>query len=155
MQTNVIARIKSAPRATVIGVVLGIALLLVGWGVLVGGTEHRRLSVGEHVYQLEVVRTSANRQKGLSGRASLPKNQGMLFVYRQEGERCFWMKDMRFSLDIIWLNAQKEVVHVVAEAQPGPPVVAMCSPKPAQFVIELSAGEARAAGVTKGTRLNF
>lgn len=53
---------------------------------------------------VEVAGTPAEHIKGLSGRKLLEENHGMLFVFEQEGSPSFWMYDMRFPLDILWIN---------------------------------------------------
>ena len=60
-------------------------------------------------FDLEVVATEETRQKGLGGRDALCSNCGMLFVFSQSGNHSFWMKDMRFNLDIIWISGGKIV----------------------------------------------
>src|SRR5688500_16424694 len=62
--------------------------------------------------KLIVAKSESDRSKGLSGRNNLAKDQGMLFVFPQPGEYAFWMKDMKFAIDIIYINKDK-VVYVV------------------------------------------
>ena len=58
------------------------------------------------VIQAEVVSRLADLRQGLSGRASLPTDHGMLFVFSKSDIYEFWMKDMKFPLDIIWINTK-------------------------------------------------
>ncbi|MDZ4221625.1 MAG: DUF192 domain-containing protein, partial [Patescibacteria group bacterium] len=62
-----------------------------------------RMRVGEAMVSVEVVRTSRDQSLGLSNRESLPQNAGMLFVYDDALVRDFWMRGMRFPLDVIWI----------------------------------------------------
>jgi uncharacterized membrane protein (UPF0127 family) len=57
----------------------------------------------------EIVHTDAEQQLGLGNRFSLPQGQGMLFYYERPGSRIFWMKNMNFSIDIIWFLGNKAV----------------------------------------------
>jgi uncharacterized protein len=68
------------------------------------------LRVGNNQYQTEVSRTSEERARGLSFRDELCEDCAMLFVFDDPGQYGFWMKDMRFSLDIFWIQDGK-VIH--------------------------------------------
>lgn len=112
-----------------------------------------KLKVGSRDYSLLTAATAAAREKGLSGRASLPKNQAMLFIFPAEASQCFWMKDMRFPLDTLWLDAHKKVTatqsNVAADSYPQ----TFCHD--GQYVIELNAGQVRATGLITGQTLRF
>jgi len=64
---------------------------------------------------VEVAQTDAARQQGLSGREFLAENKGMLFEFTRAGKYSFWMKDMKFPLDFIWIRDNKvvEITHNV------------------------------------------
>ncbi len=64
---------------------------------------------------VEVADTAEERERGLSGRESLEENQGMLFVFEKPDAYRFWMKGMRFPIDILWLNENKKIVGVEAD----------------------------------------
>ena len=68
------------------------------------GQNKMSFSLAGHDLQLEIARTPAQQVQGLSGRAQLDWGQGMLFVYDGYVQPGFWMKDMNFSLDIIWIR---------------------------------------------------
>lgn len=104
-------------------------------------------------YHLEVAKTVDEQRQGLSGRASLAKRDGMLFMFDTQEEQCFWMKDMRFPLDIIWVDESLKVTAVRSNVQPSTYPDAFCAE--ARFVIELNAGQAAQAGLTTGQRLTF
>ncbi len=91
---------------------------------------------------VEVVSTKADLMRGLSGRALLREGQGMLFVFDKVGSYEFWMKDMQFALDILWLDSKGAIVHYVENV---PPCTSKDCPRyksdqPAQMVLELKAG---------------
>jgi uncharacterized membrane protein (UPF0127 family) len=65
-----------------------------------------------------LARSQAQREEGLMTIRALGKNQGMLFIFESEGYYGFWMKNMRFALDIIWINAQKKVIEISANVSP-------------------------------------
>ncbi|PID31097.1 hypothetical protein CSA80_03110 [Candidatus Saccharibacteria bacterium] len=113
------------------------------------------LTVGGQYYTLTVAANDEARSKGLGGRRDMARNEGMLFVFEREAVRCFWMKNMQFSIDIIWLNAAKQVVHVEPNLSPKTFPKSFCPAKPAQYVVELRAGEAARSGVKNGQKLDF
>lgn len=98
----------------------------------------------------EVADTVEARAQGLSGRRELLEGSGMWFVFEEEGEYGFWMKDMRFSIDIIWLDARLRIVDMWENASPDSfPEVVM--PKvPARYVLEVPAGFAAAHSLAVG-----
>jgi hypothetical protein len=105
------------------------------------------LTAGSHRYFLQLALTSAQQARGLGYRARLPVSSGMLFVFPLSGTRCFWMKGMRFALDIIWLSPSDEVVTVHRDLLPKDPSI-YCAVS--QDVVELDAGQAHAAGIDVG-----
>ena len=106
------------------------------------------LIAGDHHYELEMATTTAQQQLGLGNRASLPVSSGMLFVFPSSAEHCFWMKGMRFALDIIWLTPHDKVVSVEAHLLPKSYPSAYCAVS--EDVMELNAGQAQAAGIAVG-----
>lgn len=68
--------------------------------------------------KVEIVDNDESRRIGLSGRDSLGLDEGMLFVFDTEGEHVFWMRGMRFPLDIIWINKNKRVVYIAKNVPP-------------------------------------
>ncbi len=65
--------------------------------------------IGETTIKVQVADTVKTRMEGLSGREKLEDNEGMLFVFPFSGKHGFWMKDMNFNLDIIWIKENKVV----------------------------------------------
>lgn len=113
------------------------------------------------VFTLELASTAEERGLGLGRRDSLPADAGMLFDLGEERVPSFWMKDMRFPLDMVWIDAQRRVVSVTANVEaerPGTPDSALrrYSPEaPVRYVLELNAGRAASAGIEPGDVLRF
>lgn len=97
-----------------------------------------------------IASTDASRELGLGGRTGLAPDEGMLFVFRQDGLYQFWMKDMRFSIDILWLTADGKVIYIVPNLSPSTYPQAFGPAAQARYVLELSAGYAAAHGVKVG-----
>ena len=68
-----------------------------------------QVEINDQKISVEVVKDLESQVKGLSGRKSLPQNAGMLFVYNEKDFRTFWMRDMEFAIDIIWIDGEKIV----------------------------------------------
>ncbi|MFA4937583.1 MAG: DUF192 domain-containing protein [Patescibacteria group bacterium] len=103
----------------------------------------QRLQIGESVISVEIADTSIKQIKGLSGRDSLAADSGMLFVYNAPTKNHFWMKDMKFALDFIWIiNGQ--VIQL--DQNIAPPITSADEPSriyPQDYydmVLEVSAG---------------
>jgi len=105
---------------------------------------------------LYIADSPEERSKGLSGRASLKAQRGMVFIFESPSEQCFWMKDTLIPLDMIWLDESRNVTKIQANVQPSSYPSSFCSDKPAdKYVIELNAGEAEALGINVGQTLSF
>ncbi len=105
---------------------------------------------------VEVMNTSEQRAKGLSGRDSLKDSEGMLFVFDETStENCFWMRDMKFSIDMVWLSEDKEVVTVKSDVSASTYPDTFCPDTPAKYGLEVRAGRAGQLGIATNTVLRF
>lgn len=155
MPNNETAKTKSAPKRLRGWGLLAGALLIVA-GVIIWQTvsvERMTVRLGTHDYTLVRATTSEQKQKGLGGTASLGEDQGMFFGSNRESETCFWMKDMRYSLDIIWLSSDKKVAHIEHNVAPGTYPKTFCHD--GQYVIEINAGQAAKSGIKTGQSVAF
>ncbi|MDD9800948.1 MAG: DUF192 domain-containing protein [Deltaproteobacteria bacterium] len=101
------------------------------------------LYIGAQRIQVQVADTPARRARGLSGRAGLAPGRGVYFPFEKADLHSFWMKDMHFDIDIIWLR-ENRIVHMeqrVPHAVPPPPP-ALTPGAPADAVLEVPAGSA-------------
>ncbi len=114
------------------------------------------LQMGGATYTLQIADTPDKQTLGLGKRDNMMPRAGMIFPYAQPADDlCFWMKDMRFSLDIIWLDAQKQITLIEPSLSPATYPHSYCPPVPSQYVIELNAGKAHALGLHQGQKLDF
>ncbi len=112
------------------------------------------ITVNLHSLKLEIADTLAAQQRGLGGRVSLASDQGMLFVFDRPGRYPFWMKDVAFPLDIIWLK--QGIVQEVAQFESVTDAILIPSYTPryaADRVIEVNAGVAQQFGLKPGVRV--
>ncbi len=103
---------------------------------------------------IEVADTPYERETGLMYRSSMENNQGMLFVFDEETQRSFYMKNTEIPLDIIYLNKNLEVVTIIHNAAPMNEQ-SLPSKVPAQFVLELLGGQSSALGILKGDQISY
>jgi uncharacterized membrane protein (UPF0127 family) len=133
------------------GVVLmrdrGVARDLVGAGAHARATLNLREGLRVTV---EVADTPALRVQGLSGRAPFSDDEGMLFVFPEDGDLPIWMKDMNFALDIIWIDQAGRIVHIEPSVQPDSYPRIYKAGTPARYVLELRAGFADIRNVRVG-----
>ncbi len=102
----------------------------------------------------EVVSTEAARERGLGGRSSIDADKGMLFVFDSQGLHGFWMKDMQFPIDIVWMNSGKIVsIEENVDPQIGARTSELKNYFPETFddsVLELQAGRVKTLGARVG-----
>lgn len=111
------------------------------------------LQIGNAMLEVELATTDAERSQGLSGRTSLPEGKGMFFVFDSPGNWGIWMKDMHFPIDIIWADQNGEVITVVENATPESYPKSFYPSVPAQYVLEVPAGFAKAHAIAEGSIL--
>lgn len=99
--------------------------------------------------------TQDERAKGLSGLKSLGTREGMLFIFPKSDFHGFWMKDMLFSIDIIWLGADFKIKSIAKGVKPESFPKIFRPEKESRFVLEVNAGFADEYGLKIGDRANF
>lgn len=97
-----------------------------------------------------VADTPFERQKGLSGKHIINDKSGMFFVFEEADTHGFWMKDMSFPIDILWMNEMHEIVHIEENVSPDSYPVVLTPPVPAKYVLEVNAGWAERNNVKLG-----
>jgi uncharacterized membrane protein (UPF0127 family) len=109
------------------------------------------------VLQVEVMIKDEDRALGLMFRPSLPEDRGMLFLFEDVDFHGIWMKNCKFPIDILWLDADKKVVHVQEKAPPclKEPCPVYSPLRRASYVVELNAGQARREKAVVGEAVSF
>ncbi|HLC85174.1 MAG TPA: DUF192 domain-containing protein [Candidatus Nanoarchaeia archaeon] len=112
---------------------------------------------GDHVVGVDIADSIEERARGLMNVSYLPEDQGMLFIFEEEGIPRFWMKDTLISLDLIFISKKKEIVSIIEGAQPeqGPEYTIHSPEKPVLYVLELNAGWAAEQKLKKGDKIIF
>lgn len=114
------------------------------------------IKINNTVISVEIADEAEERWQGLSGRKSIDKDSGMLFIFPQKQVQNFWMKDMNFPLDIIWI-ADNKVVKIDENLPPaGPePDITYSSVHPVNYVLEVNAGFAAERGIRVGDEAEY
>ena len=114
----------------------------------------KEVYIGISTVVVDVADTSQLHAKGLSGRTSLEPGQGMLFVFEEEGEHGIWMKDMLFSIDILWIAGDGTIITIARDVSPDTYPKAFHASRPtAKYVLEVPAGYVDEIGVAVGDKV--
>jgi uncharacterized protein len=117
---------------------------------------HTMLHIGDGIFKTRVAKTLDEREKGLSNTPTLREDQALLFVFGVDGKWTIWMKDMNYPIDIVWLDKDKKVVHIVKNAPPESyPDETFVSKDDARYVIEFLAGTADKKSIKIGEKADF
>ena len=133
-----------------------ILFLILFFGVF-SKKKQSQVCFNNHCFEIEIAQTLTQRAKGLMFREGLEKNQGMLFVFKTEKKHSFWMKNLSFPLDIIWLDKNKEVVFISSNNQPCDNLkcVAIKPSENAKYVLEINKGIVEEIDLKIGDKLIF
>lgn len=112
------------------------------------------LTVGGHQLTVGVAETPEAITRGLSGQPSLGDDEGLLFVFPQKDFYPFWMKEMRFSIDILWLDEEGRVVEVSRQLTPDSYPQIFVPKVPVRYVLEVKAGWADRYGIREGKKVS-
>ena len=112
--------------------------------------------INNHAVAVEIADEFNEWQQGLSDRKVLAENKSMLFVFPDRQVRCFWMKNMNFALDIIWLDGEK-IIKIDKDAQPEgkKPARKYSSVVPINYVLEVNAGWCDKHNIKTGDEVEF
>ncbi|HWO07427.1 MAG TPA: DUF192 domain-containing protein [Candidatus Paceibacterota bacterium] len=141
--------------------ILGLVLAITALGVLFWSYSSpeitimptRTLLIDGTAVHVAVANTPESRAKGLSGTSSLAEGEGMLFVFDDDDRHMFWMKDMVFSIDILWADRDGRVVHIEQSVSPETFPQTFAPPVPARYALEVPAGFAAARDIKIGSVL--
>jgi len=127
-------------------------------------TESAQTQKGEHaevkIKTLSVIAKISDepkeRQAGLSDFPSLALNEGMLFIFDKSDRYVFWMKNMEFAIDIIWIDEQKKIVDIAVNVSPEPNKNEKELTKSnAKYVLEINAGLSSLNNLQVGDQASF
>ena len=104
---------------------------------------NKTITIDKQTFNIQVVQKPLEMERGLSGRTKIADDQGMLFLFENKGDHAFWMKEMNFPLDMIFLDDNKIVSITQNAPAPTSPTSSLPlyrSAQPANKVLEINAG---------------
>jgi len=135
---------------------LAAALLLPGWAIAQPAPQMNlqrvKLNAGLYVIDAQVAQTPEQRQIGLMMRQDMPQHEGMIFVFEQASEQCFWMKNTLLPLTAAFVADDGTIVNM-ADMKPQT-TDSHCSAKPVRYVLEMNKGWFAKKGIKPGSRLS-
>lgn len=116
-----------------------------------------KICFGRACFLVEIADEEAEWKKGLMVRDSLLPDHGMLFIFDKERELSFWMEEMKFPLDMIFMDQNFRVIQIFENNQPceGAACPIVKPEKRAKYVLEINAGLAMKKGISPGQRAEF
>ncbi len=111
-------------------------------------------STGSKTISAEIADTPQKQSDGLMNRNSLAPDAGMLFLFQKDKQNGFWMKDTFISLDILFINAQKQILYI-AENTTVLSETPIIPSTPYRFVLEVNAGYCQKHGIHVGDTIQF
>ncbi len=123
-------------------------------------SKNSTVTIDNHAFSVEVVKTVADQEKGLSGRNSLGQNNGMLFLFNHPDIYAFWMRNMKFPLDIIYIR-NKKIVNIYKNIPTVPSntdisnIPQVKPSQPADSVLEINAGYSQKYNFKEGDSVNL
>jgi uncharacterized protein len=109
-----------------------------------------RLSTGMHVVQVMVAQTPQQLSTGLMFRKTMGTNDGMLFVFDEPSQQCFWMKNTLLPLSIAFIDDSGTVANI--DDMKPQTLDSHCSTKPVRFVLEMNVGWFDKRGIKAGSK---
>ena len=94
---------KSTIFLLLLAIIFFTAAITVRWWSSPSRLGDATVKIRDTVIRVEIANTKTKREKGLGGRSSLNEGEGMLFLFPKKDQYTFWMKDMQFPIDIIWI----------------------------------------------------
>ena len=122
------------------------------------GYQHVNVTLNGLVLVADIAATDEQRTNGLSVKDRLDENEAMLFVFDYEALHTFWMKNMKFPIDIIWIDSDKTVVYIEHNVEPCSSDIFCPVFRPdhdSLYVLETIGGFAEMHDIVKGTIVEF
>tara|TARA_B100000315_G_C14397926_1_gene505091 strand:+ start:63 stop:512 length:450 start_codon:yes stop_codon:yes gene_type:complete len=119
-------------------------------------TKNGKVTINNKTFKVELLKEGWELQKGLSGREKLSKNKGILFIFPKADKHSFWMKEMKFSIDILWIDNDKIIDIKEKLAIPITHNLKRYTPSStAKYVLEINSGLSEKYGFKVGDKVKL
>ncbi|MGC8479710.1 MAG: DUF192 domain-containing protein [Candidatus Micrarchaeia archaeon] len=116
------------------------------------------LKIGKKSLNVMVADSFFKQMLGLMHRSSLKENEGMLFIFNRETKMGIWMLNMKFNIDILWINSKKLIIDFKEDAKPCNSLFScktMYPKESSKYVLELNSGYIKKEGINIGDKIIF
>lgn len=139
----------------IVVIFISLIIFLTNQGQKIENKQIKYVTLAGVKLEVELALTEEEQRKGLSGRKSLENDQGMLFVFDQPGKYYFWMKDMNFPIDIIWIGEENEIIYIKKDAKPGNTLETFGPNENSRYVLEVNSGFSEKNDLKIGEKIEF
>jgi uncharacterized membrane protein (UPF0127 family) len=119
------------------------------------GNDVKFVKIVGQVVKIELALTQKEQEQGLSGHESLKNDEGMLFVFSKPQKNHFWMKDMNFPIDIIWIDENFRVIYIQKNVLPSSYPNSFGPAVDNSYVLEVSSGFSEKNNLKEGDSVEF
>jgi len=141
--------------SAVAGIVLAVGLFWHKTPPTLSAAQASLAEFGGVSFRLEYATSTVDQERGLGGRASIPSDYGMLFIFQKDSQYGFWMKDMLTPIDIFWLDDKGQVIYISENVATSTYPHVFYPSAPARYVLETASGFAHAHSIATGTVLRL
>jgi len=120
-----------------------------------GPYEQKNLQIGERIIKVDISDNDCKRVQGLSDRKDMSENNGMLFIFDKKGNYLFWMKEMNFPIDILWVDDNFNVVGIETSVATSTYPEAFGEKYLARYVLESPSGFSDKNNIKVGNKISF
>ena len=144
-------RLRSDIKSLIVSVLLATYFAAFAQDMPQLNLERIKLAAGMHRLDVQVAATPEQRQVGLMFRKDMPQHEGMIFIFDQPAQQCFWMKNTLLPLSAAFIADDGTIVNI----EDMKPLVldSHCSAKPVRYVLEMNKGWFAKKGVQAGSKL--
>ena len=147
---------KKQKKVIIQSVFIFIILLIILLAIFPKQKSSSEICFNNSCFFVEIADTNEERATGLMFRKSMDNNSGMLFIFDKADNYSFWMKNTQISLDIIWINENKEIVFIKNNVIPCNETCIPINPdKKAKYVLEINAGISEEISLKESDKARF
>lgn len=115
----------------------------------------KNIRINDITIEVETANTDITRERGLSEKKELPEFTGMFFIFGKPDFYTFWMKDMNFPIDIVWIDENFRIIDINKNVSPNSFPQTFSPTYPAQYVLELPAGFTEKYRIEVGAMIQY
>lgn len=136
-------------------IIIGVTLIITFSIIELTHLNNAAIEINGHKFIVDIAADDLTRQQGLSDRASLGQNQGMLFIFASNSSTPFWNYHMRFPIDVVWLQGDTVVGISTLPIQNSFSTTTATAPVRYNRVLELNSGTVRKNNLLIGTHISY